>query len=47
MSGESRTIVLAALRAAVAIASASIARPLLGKAEMMLHRMLAGGDQLA
>ena len=42
---ENRTIILAALRAAIAIASRSGASPLLGKAEAMLNGLLAGGDQ--
>ncbi|MCG2627201.1 AAA family ATPase [Bradyrhizobium sp. WYCCWR 13023] len=46
-SGDNRTIILAALRAAIAIASESGARPLREKAEAMLDRMFAGGDQPA
>ncbi|MDN5003349.1 ATP-binding protein [Bradyrhizobium sp. GCM10027634] len=42
---ENRTIILAALRAAIAIASESGARPLLQKAETMLSGMLAAPDQ--
>lgn len=45
-SEENRTIILSALRAAIAIASESGARPLLQKAEAMLNGMLAEGDQL-
>jgi len=44
-SEENRTIILAALRAAIAIASESGAKPLLQKAEAMLNGLLAGGDQ--
>lgn len=44
-SEENRTIILAALRAAIAIASESGAKPLQQKAEAMLNGMLAGGDQ--
>lgn len=44
-SQENRTIILSALRAAIAIASESGARPLLQKAEAMLNGMLAEGDQ--
>jgi len=46
-SAEVRTIIVASLRAAIAIASESGARPLREKADAMLNRMLAGGDQLA
>ncbi|GGI31790.1 hypothetical protein GCM10010987_66160 [Bradyrhizobium guangdongense] len=42
---ENRTVILAALRAAIAIASGSGASPLLGKAEAMLNGLLAGGEQ--
>ncbi|MEH2490846.1 ATP-binding protein [Bradyrhizobium sp. AZCC 2230] len=42
---ENRTIILSALRAAIAIASESGAKPLLQKAEAMLNGMLAAGDQ--
>ncbi|MET4798529.1 adenylate/guanylate cyclase domain-containing protein [Bradyrhizobium sp. LB11.1] len=45
-SGENQTIILSALRAAIAIASESGAKPLLQKAEAMLDGMLAEGDQL-
>jgi tetratricopeptide (TPR) repeat protein len=45
-SEENRTIILSALRAAIAIASDSGATPLLQKAEAMLNGMLAAGDQL-
>ena len=45
-SEENRTIILSALRAAIAIASESGAKPLLQKAEAMLDGMLAEGDQL-
>lgn len=45
-SEENRTIILSALRAAIAIASESGAKPLLQKAEAMLNGMLAEGDQL-
>lgn len=44
-SQENRTIIFSALRAAIAIASESGARPLLQKAEAMLNGMLAGGEQ--
>lgn len=44
--GELASIILAALRATIAIASQSGARPLLQKAEATLNGMLAGGDQL-
>lgn len=44
-SAENRTIILSALRAAIAIASESGAKPLQLKAEAMLNGMLAGGDQ--
>lgn len=44
-SEENRIIILSALRAAIAIASESGAKPLLQKAEAMLNGMLAGGDQ--
>lgn len=44
-SEENRTIILSALRAAIAIASESGAKPLQQKAEAMLNGMLAGGDQ--
>jgi hypothetical protein len=43
---ENRTIILSALRAAIAIASESGAKPLLQRAEAMLNGMLAAGDQL-
>ncbi|RXH17622.1 ATP-binding protein [Bradyrhizobium guangzhouense] len=46
-ASEDRTMILAALRAAIAIASESGASPLREKAEAMLNSMLAGGDQLA
>ncbi|MET3909117.1 class 3 adenylate cyclase/tetratricopeptide (TPR) repeat protein [Bradyrhizobium sp. S3.3.6] len=45
-SAENRTIILAALRAAIAIASQSGAMPLLLKAEAMLNGMLAEDDRL-
>lgn len=44
-SEENRTIILSALRAAIAIASESGAKPLQLKAEAMLNGMLAGDDQ--
>jgi hypothetical protein len=44
-SEENRTIILSALRAAIAIASESGAKPLHQKAEAMLNGMLAAGDQ--
>jgi class 3 adenylate cyclase/tetratricopeptide (TPR) repeat protein len=44
-SEANRTSILAALRAAIAIASESGASPLLGKAEAMLNGLLAGGDR--
>jgi tetratricopeptide (TPR) repeat protein len=43
---ENRTIILSALRAAIAIASESGAKPLQQKAEAMLNGMIAAGDQL-
>ncbi|WP_298886520.1 adenylate/guanylate cyclase domain-containing protein [uncultured Bradyrhizobium sp.] len=46
-SAEARSIVLAALRGAIAIASDSGARPLREKAEAMLNGMRAGDDQPA
>ena len=46
-SGENRTIILAAPRAAIAIASESGAKPLREKAEAMLNGMLAEDDRLA
>ncbi|MCP3386691.1 AAA family ATPase [Bradyrhizobium sp. CCGUVB4N] len=42
---ENRTIIFSALRAAIAIASESGAKPLLHKAEAMLNGMRAAGDQ--
>ena len=45
LSGENRTIILAAPRAA--IASESGAKPLREKAEAMLNGMLAEDDRLA
>lgn len=44
-SEANRTVILAALRAAIAIASESGAKPLLRKAETMLDGMLAEGDR--
>lgn len=44
-SEANRTIILSALRTAIAIASESGAKPLLQKAEAMLNGMLAEGDQ--
>ncbi|WP_426422623.1 ATP-binding protein [Bradyrhizobium genosp. A] len=44
-SEANRTIILSALRAAIAIASESGAKPLQQKAEAMRNSMLAGGDQ--
>lgn len=41
-SGDTQTIILSALRAAIAIASESGAKPLQQKAEAMLTSMLAG-----
>jgi class 3 adenylate cyclase/tetratricopeptide (TPR) repeat protein len=46
-SEDNRASILAALRATITIASESGAKPLLGKAEAMLNRMLAGGDEVA
>ncbi|MBK3660968.1 AAA family ATPase [Bradyrhizobium diazoefficiens] len=46
-SEENRTIILSALRAAIAIASESGAKPLLQKAEAMLNGMLAEGHEFA
>ncbi|MCK1628114.1 AAA family ATPase [Bradyrhizobium sp. 147] len=45
-SAEGKAAVLAALRASIAIASESGARPLQHKAEAMLNDMLARGDEL-